>query len=162
MKKEEIVKKYNEIYGQKVNTIEELLETLTEEFVKDYKLCGDIQMAFNLLFEENESFMKNYCFVCSLTSNNGWKLKTGKDYNTNYEKQYIQNVRDVYQNNTTQTIKDVLDIITEDIENTMCNCDVGKFTALQIIMDNKFPQYKDVDIFEIICEEETPVIEILY
>lgn len=63
----QMVSDYNSIYGAEMETIDDILELLSEEFSNNYDYLGDAQDAFNLVADEYSEFMNKYCFVYSLS-----------------------------------------------------------------------------------------------
>lgn len=159
---EEIVEKYNRLYHGNAKTIDEVLDILSEKFAIHYDFFGDGQMAYNELYDEYEALMDDFCFVYSLTGCTDWTLGFGTDYNSEQDQKYINIAKHAYPNDTICNINDVLSVITDDIDNTISNCGIDMLNALHLIMHEQFHDYKDLEIFAIHRDNDTPRIEVLY
>ena len=159
--RKQIIDDYNKLYENKVSDISEVLDILSEEFDKIYSRLLDAQMAYDELYYEYEDVMKDHCFVYNLSGDSTWSVLTGDNYNDENDTEYINKAREIYPDYKIEAIDDVLSIMEIDVENTMCNVGCDMFTALDLILEEDFPEFYREGIFEISGADEEPRIELL-
>lgn len=158
----EIVEAYNSVYENKVNSVDEVLDILSEEFQSNYDQLEDAQEAYDILANEYKDVMKNHCFVYSLSGNTKWSVSTGEGYDTAQLPGHIKVVKECYSDENITTLDDILSKIERHVTKTMSNVGCDMFTALNYILEEDLHEFYDKNIFVIDGADAEPRIEILY
>lgn len=167
-KREEInnimVNKYNELYKNQVESIEDVLDILSEEFTENYDRLGDAQLAYDTLEDEHKEFMtySDSCFfVYSLSGGSCWSVSTGSGYDENKLDEYIKEVKSHYLYEDVENLDDILCSMERQIGKDMSNAGYDMHTALKMILEEDFDFGGD-NVFVIEGADEEPRIEIDY
>lgn len=157
----ELLERYYALYDVKLDSIEELLDILSEEFASNYDRIGDAQLAFDTLEDENKELMKDICFLYNLSGDSSWSITTGDGYKEENLDKYIKAIRECYDDESIETLQDVLWKIEHRVDKDMCNAGCDMFTALDMILTEDL-DLGDDDVFVIDGADEEPRIEIWY
>lgn len=157
----ELLERYHSLYNEKLNDIKELLDILSEEFESNYHRIGDAQSAFDTLEDEHKELMKDVCFVYNLSGDSSWSVTTGDGYKEENLDKYIKIVKEYYDDESIETLQDVLCKIEHRVDKDMSNAGCDMFTALNMILTEDL-DLGDDNVFIIEGADEEPRIEILY
>lgn len=155
MEKEMIIKKFEELFGEKFTDMKSLEEKLSDKFEENCDKVDDAQVAFDNLDDDTNQLLGQYfCYTLSAKGET-WGVNISSEFDNKSFPQYKKSFEDYY-NQEFNTVDDMLSKLERQVMKTMSNVGCDAKTALNMILEEDLILE---GVFRIYGADATPRIE---